>query len=214
METTFYQKTLQVRDRIKQRISLRDVLTNHGVNLIDDSSGSKGKALCPFHNEKTPSFHADYQLGVYFCFGCKAGGDIFSFIQNQHGLSSWQETLQYLCSSYGIDSESLSEISPEDQVLERLRQERNGNGSSLKRRREEFEVKVLLLAQKIHRLMRLRNLSSKEVPRLFPLLQAIDVLIDSESYDLVTVDSLLMHVDKKLIQLEAQNVFKEIKPNE
>jgi DNA primase len=49
-------------------------------------SGSTFKALCPFHREKTPSFHVNPQRQIYHCFGCGAGGDVFAFLQQVEGV--------------------------------------------------------------------------------------------------------------------------------
>jgi len=49
-------------------------------------AGSAFKALCPFHKEKTPSFHVNTQRQIYHCFGCGAGGDVFGFIMQYEGV--------------------------------------------------------------------------------------------------------------------------------
>src|ERR1700730_752225 len=43
-------------------------------------AGKSYKGLCPFHREKTPSFHVDRDKGLFYCFGCGTGGDIFKFL--------------------------------------------------------------------------------------------------------------------------------------
>src|SRR3954467_9406563 len=43
--------------------------------------GAKLKGLCPFHSEKTPSFHVDPEKGFFHCFGCGVGGDVFKFLE-------------------------------------------------------------------------------------------------------------------------------------
>ena len=50
-------------------------------------AGSSYKGLCPFHNEKTPSFTVDEKKQLFHCFGCGAGGDVVSFIMQKEGLS-------------------------------------------------------------------------------------------------------------------------------
>src|SRR5690606_24979115 len=50
-------------------------------------SGGRYKGLCPFHSEKTPSFTVDAAKGVYHCFGCGAGGDVYGFLQQVEALS-------------------------------------------------------------------------------------------------------------------------------
>ena len=55
------------------------------VSLISESvplkkAGRKYRGLCPFHNEKTPSFYVDETKQLFYCFGCGAGGDTFKFV--------------------------------------------------------------------------------------------------------------------------------------
>ena len=65
-------------------------------------SGKEFKALCPFHNEKTPSFYVVPGKGFYKCFGCGESGDVFSFLMNQAGLS-FNEAVEKLASRVGVE---------------------------------------------------------------------------------------------------------------
>lgn len=67
---------------IKERLSIVDVLSSY---LTIEQSGKNYKAKCPFHNEKTPSFFISPDRGSYYCFGCSAKGDIFSFVEHFEG---------------------------------------------------------------------------------------------------------------------------------
>jgi DNA primase len=58
-------------------------------------------ACCPFHNEKTPSFHADDRKGRYYCFGCRQAGDIFTFLVEKEGLS-FPEAVERLAQEAGV----------------------------------------------------------------------------------------------------------------
>ncbi|WP_370200367.1 DNA primase [Aeromicrobium sp.] len=64
-------------------------------------SGGTMKGLCPFHDEKTPSFHANPARGTFHCFGCGEGGDAIAFIQKIEGLS-FVEAMERLAAKYGI----------------------------------------------------------------------------------------------------------------
>lgn len=64
-------------------------------------AGNSYKGLCPFHNEKTPSFTVDDKKQLFHCFGCGAGGDVVSFIMQKEGLT-YPESLEYLANKAGI----------------------------------------------------------------------------------------------------------------
>lgn len=73
-----------IKDEIKRRVKIEDVVSQH-VTL--QRAGSRLKARCPFHEEKTPSFYVNPALGLYKCFGCGAGGDVFDFVMRIEGLT-------------------------------------------------------------------------------------------------------------------------------
>jgi DNA primase len=66
------------RDQVRSRLNLVDVVQQH-VRLRKE--GRELKGLCPFHQEKTPSFHVNEQKQSWYCFGCEKGGDMFDFIE-------------------------------------------------------------------------------------------------------------------------------------
>ena len=68
-------------------------LTKRGVNMI---------GLCPFHNEKTPSFSVNAAKGIFKCFGCGVGGDAITFVM-KHENCSYVEALRYLANKYNIE---------------------------------------------------------------------------------------------------------------
>ncbi len=70
-------------DKIKEKLSIVDVVEQY-IKL--DHAGGSLKGKCPFHNEKTPSFFVSPERGTYYCFGCGAKGDMFSFIQEFEGV--------------------------------------------------------------------------------------------------------------------------------
>lgn len=83
---------------IKSIDYLKQVLESYGVKLSNKDNSTKG--LCPFHTEKTPSFHlySHDNKAYYKCFGCGAGGDIANFIKNQDNIS----TLEAVKKAYDI----------------------------------------------------------------------------------------------------------------
>src|SRR5215217_2849408 len=68
--------------------------------------GSSLIGNCPFHNEKTPSFHVSVAKGIYKCFGCGKGGDSVHFIMD-HEKYSYPEALKYLANKYNIEVEEI-----------------------------------------------------------------------------------------------------------
>lgn len=86
-------------DLVRERAQIDDVVGEH-VTLRRAGMGSM-KGLCPFHDERTPSFHVRPHLGLWHCFGCGEGGDVFTFVQNIHHLS-FAESVEYLADKYGV----------------------------------------------------------------------------------------------------------------
>ena len=86
-------------DQVRQRARLDEVVGDH-VTLRTAGIGSM-KGLCPFHDEKTPSFHIRPQLGQWHCFGCGEGGDVISFVQKIDHLS-FVEAVETLAARYGV----------------------------------------------------------------------------------------------------------------
>ena len=68
---------------------------------LQRAGAGRWKGLCPFHQEKTPSFNVNEDQQFFHCFGCKAGGDVFGFVQRIEGVSFF-EALQSLAERYGI----------------------------------------------------------------------------------------------------------------
>ena len=85
-------------DEIKQQLNIVDVIGKE-VKLKRTGSGYKG--LCPFHNEKTPSFSVNEQGQFFNCFGCGRKGDVLRFVMDYYKLS-FREAIDKLCSEYGI----------------------------------------------------------------------------------------------------------------
>ena len=88
-------------DKIKERLSIVDVISSY---LTVEQAGKNYKAKCPFHNEKTPSFFISPDRGSYYCFGCGAKGDIFSFVEHFEG-TDFIGSLKLLADRAGIPLE-------------------------------------------------------------------------------------------------------------
>ncbi len=90
-------------DEIRARVPVSQVVGR--VVQWDRKRSKPGRgdwwACCPFHHEKTPSFHADDRKGFYYCFSCHAKGDIFTFLTEKQGLS-FAEAVEQLAAEAGL----------------------------------------------------------------------------------------------------------------
>ena len=91
-------------DEIKSRCSIVDVIGRH-VQL--KRAGNNYKGICPFHNEKTPSFVVSDAKQIFTCFGCGATGDVIEFVQKYNNLD-FPEAVEKLAEEYGIEVKSAS----------------------------------------------------------------------------------------------------------
>jgi len=89
-------------DKKEEIRATADIVEVVGDYVKLKKSGSGFTGLCPFHNEKTPSFHVTPRLGIYKCFGCGESGDVFNFVMQMEGIS-FPESLRTLAERYGID---------------------------------------------------------------------------------------------------------------
>ncbi len=101
-------------DRIKETANIVEVVSEF-VTL--KKSGANYKGLCPFHNEKTPSFMVSPARGTCHCFGCGKGGNSISFIM-EHEQLTYPEALRWLAKKYGIEIQ-------ERELSDREREEQN-----------------------------------------------------------------------------------------
>lgn len=88
-------------DQIKSKI---DIVSLVGSYIKLEKAGTNFKGRCPFHNEKTPSFFVSPDRGSYYCFGCQAKGDIFTFVQEFEGLD-FIGSLKVLADRAGVELE-------------------------------------------------------------------------------------------------------------
>ena len=84
-----------------------DIVKIVGSYLQLDKKGSRFIGLCPFHHEKTPSFSVTQDKGLYYCFGCHAGGDVFNFVMRHQGLS-FDDAAHLLAGDAGVTLEAES----------------------------------------------------------------------------------------------------------
>jgi DNA primase len=87
-------------DEVRSRVNIADVIGDF-VTLKSAGAGSL-KGLCPFHEERSPSFHVRPQVGFYHCFGCGEGGDVFTFLQKMDHVT-FQEAVERLAGRIGFE---------------------------------------------------------------------------------------------------------------
>jgi DNA primase len=90
----------QAVEAIKRRLSLKEVVSRYVA--LKPAGRGRWKGLCPFHQEKTPSFYVDEEKGLFHCFGCKAGGDLIAFVERIEGLD-FQTALERLAEEAGVE---------------------------------------------------------------------------------------------------------------
>ena len=98
-------------DDIRGRVSISSVVGRKVAWDRRKTNVGKGDywACCPFHGEKSPSFHVDDRKGRYHCFGCKASGDIFTFLVEKEGMN-FPEAVKRLAMQAGLPMPQLSEV--------------------------------------------------------------------------------------------------------
>ncbi|MDU3688146.1 MAG: DNA primase [Anaerococcus hydrogenalis] len=105
-------------DKKNEILENSDIVAIIGDYVDLKKSGNSYKGLCPFHNEKTPSFTVDDKKQLFHCFGCGEGGDVVSFIMHKEGLS-YIDSMKYLANKAGIKLDD-TKSSKENKRLNRL----------------------------------------------------------------------------------------------
>lgn len=103
-------------ERVKQAVDIVEVVSAH-TDLR--RQGSHYMGLCPFHEERSPSFSVEPTEKLYHCFGCGVGGDVIKFVEEKEGLS-FTEAVELLADRYGVELER----EQEDPQAERRREHR------------------------------------------------------------------------------------------
>ncbi len=135
--------------QIKERLSIEEVVSSY-IKL--DKAGANFKAKCPFHNEKTPSFFVSPDRSSYYCFGCGAKGDIFTFVEEFEGLD-FKGALKILAERAGIQ-------------LREFNREKEGEKEKLYRIMEEsteFFEKNLAGNEEVLKYLKERGLEDKTI---------------------------------------------------
>lgn len=86
-------------DEVRRRADIVEVVSSY---IPLKKAGANYRALCPFHQEKSPSFNVNPQRQIFHCFGCGEGGNVITFVMKREGLS-FPEAVKSLAGRYGID---------------------------------------------------------------------------------------------------------------
>lgn len=89
-------------DKVLEIKHAADIVEVVSESVLLKKTGKNYVGLCPFHSEKTPSFTVSPQKQIFYCFGCAAGGNVFSFIMKRDGIS-FPEAARTLSRQYGIN---------------------------------------------------------------------------------------------------------------
>ncbi|HXW59310.1 MAG TPA: DNA primase [Solirubrobacteraceae bacterium] len=111
--------TRESRDRVRDAVDFVELVSAR--TDLRRAGAARYEGLCPFHEERTPSFGIDPAQKVYYCFGCQAAGDVFTFVQETEGVD-FKGALELLADRYGVELE-LEREDPE-QAQRRERRER------------------------------------------------------------------------------------------
>jgi DNA primase len=90
--------TREVLSEVRSRANIVDVVSE---TVVLKRAGKDFRGLCPFHKEKTPSFHVSPEKGIFKCYGCGEGGDVFAYVQKIRGLD-FPDTVRDLANRYGV----------------------------------------------------------------------------------------------------------------
>src|ERR1700745_3072107 len=94
--------TTESRDRVRDAVDFVELVAAR--TELRRGGAARYEGLCPFHDERTPSFGIDPTQKVYYCFGCQASGALFTFVQETEGVD-FRGALELLAERYGIELE-------------------------------------------------------------------------------------------------------------
>ncbi len=98
-------------EQIKDKLDIVEFIRQYVPGL--KRAGKTYKACCPFHKEKTPSFTCSSEKGLFYCFGCQEGGDIFAFLMKMENLS-FREAVEKLADLAGLDYQPTQTLTGEE----------------------------------------------------------------------------------------------------
>ncbi len=149
----------EIIEEIRSRCNIVDVI--RGYIPIKKAGGGTWKALCPFHNEKTPSFTISEQRGRYHCFGCGAGGDTFKFVMEWEKVD-FPNAIHLLAAKCGVIIPEKTYSSPQER---QQAQQQAGQREQLYQINKEFAEWYALLLKNNPEWPVSQYLSNRGIPR-------------------------------------------------
>ncbi len=92
--------TKESKDRVRDAVDFVELVSAR--TELRRAGPARYEGLCPFHDERTPSFGIDPTQKVYYCFGCQASGDVFTFVQETEGVD-FKGALELLAERYSVE---------------------------------------------------------------------------------------------------------------
>ena len=105
-------------DSIERVREAADIVEVIGARTDLRRVGTRYTGLCPFHDEKTPSFSVDAEKGFYYCFGCQQGGDTIGFVQETEGVD-FPDAVELLAERYNVELKREREDPHEEEMRRR-----------------------------------------------------------------------------------------------
>ncbi|WP_205698063.1 DNA primase [Conexibacter sp. SYSU D00693] len=127
--------TADSRDKVREAVDMVDLVSTR--TELKRAGGGRFTGRCPFHEERTPSFSVNADDGLYHCFGCGVGGDMFTFVREMEGLD-FVGALEWLAARYGVELE----VEDEDPAAAERRRRRE-RLLDLLERAQRFYVRLL-----------------------------------------------------------------------
>ena len=109
--------TSDSKDRVRDAVDFVELVSAR--TELRRAGPARYEGLCPFHDERTPSFGIDPTQKVYYCFGCQASGDVFTFVQESEGVD-FKGALELLAERYGVELQREAEDPREAEKRQRL----------------------------------------------------------------------------------------------
>ena len=125
--------TNESRDRVRDAVDFVELVSAR--TELRRAGPARYEGLCPFHDERTPSFGIDPAQKVYYCFGCQASGDVFTFVQETEGVD-FKGALELLAERYGVELQREQE---DPREAERRRRARAAAGAAERARAAYYE---------------------------------------------------------------------------